>query len=179
MLDKEARTQEIISAFLKGDSMSAIGERHDLSRQRVYQILKREGYSRTDGGITVTAAKNRLKVEERREDREQERNDAMLKLHGITLDEYRRLKRTRPFEDYREQRRNASSKGVGWKLVYPEWLKLWEDSGHLRERGPGNGYGLSRIRHDGDFELGNVIVRRNSESSSIFIRKMWREKRED
>src|SRR5262249_35598248 len=34
-----------------------------------------------------------------------------------------------------QQRRQARQRGIQWQLDYWEWLRIWQDSGHLHERG--------------------------------------------
>lgn len=42
-----------------------------------------------------------------------------------------------------EQRRRARSRGIEFLLTYKEWLQVWEDSGHLQDRGL-HGYVMAR-----------------------------------
>lgn len=60
---------------------------------------------------------------------------------------------------YRKQRRNAELRGVDFQLTFEEWLKLWEDSGHLAERGPRKGqYCMARYGDKGSYKVGNVRI---------------------
>jgi len=36
---------------------------------------------------------------------------------------------------FNRQRRTARQRGISWELDFWTWLKIWEDSGHLEERG--------------------------------------------
>jgi hypothetical protein len=38
-------------------------------------------------------------------------------------------------EHFNRQRRTAKQRRIEWKLDFWEWLRIWEDSGHLSERG--------------------------------------------
>ena len=62
-------------------------------------------------------------------------------------------------QDYDIHRRRAGYRGVEFKLTFEEWLKIWEDSGHLYERGKGTGsYVMGRHGDKGPYAVGNVTI---------------------
>ena len=60
---------------------------------------------------------------------------------------------------YIRQRANANRRKVVWNLTFPEWEKLWEDSGKWELRGRGVGQYCMARKHDlGSYEVGNVEI---------------------
>lgn len=69
------------------------------------------------------------------------------------------VKRTKP-------RRDTAGNVIEFRLTYEEWFKIWEDSGHLEERGRGVGkYCMSRYGDLGHYEIGNVFIQMFSSNS--------------
>lgn len=58
---------------------------------------------------------------------------------------------------YSSQKYNAKKRGIEFILTYEEWLKIWEDSGHLDERSA-NGYCMCRFKDEGPYAVGNVYI---------------------
>lgn len=57
------------------------------------------------------------------------------------------------------QRQRAKQRGIGWGLTFEDWLKIWEDSGHLADRGRGRGkYCMARNGDQGSYVVGNVTI---------------------
>jgi hypothetical protein len=57
------------------------------------------------------------------------------------------------------QRQTAKQRGIPWRLEYWEWLQIWQDSGHLANRGRCKGQWV--MSHPGDrgaYESGNVRI---------------------
>lgn len=60
---------------------------------------------------------------------------------------------------FQRQRCHAKDRGVPWHLAYWEWLQIWQDSGHLEDRGNRKGqWVMSRIGDWGAYEFGNVRI---------------------
>ena len=38
-------------------------------------------------------------------------------------------------EHFNRQRRTAKQRGISWELDFWQWLRIWQESGHLEERG--------------------------------------------
>src|SRR5260370_41785936 len=65
---------------------------------------------------------------------------------------------------YRGERR-----GIPFDLTFKQWLKIWQDSGHLRERGHRQGqYVMARFFGGGSYKIGNgrVIA---AEDNNLFV----------
>ena len=66
---------------------------------------------------------------------------------------------------YTAQRAKAETRGIEWRLTYPQWLAVWKESGRLPDRGTGNGkYVMARNGDSGAYRLGNVRIVLSSEN---------------
>jgi hypothetical protein len=75
-----------------------------------------------------------------------------------------------PRDRYDSHKANAKKRGVEFKFLFSEWMKMWEESGHFKDRGKGkNKYCMARFGDVGAYEVGNVHIITNSEN-----RKEWR-----
>ena len=67
---------------------------------------------------------------------------------------------------YYHQRRHAGRRGVAWKLTFPQWLKIWKQSGKLTKRGRDSGqYVMARNGDKGSYSVGNVSIITNRQNS--------------
>ena len=63
------------------------------------------------------------------------------------------------YRRFKEQQHRANQRGIPWRLTYWEWLQIWQDSGHLHERGRRGGEWVMGRRGDaGAYEAGNVSI---------------------
>lgn len=66
---------------------------------------------------------------------------------------------------YRTHIYNANVRGIEMLFSFEEWLKEWEDSGRLLERGRRKGqYVMARINDEGHYGPGNVKIITHSEN---------------
>lgn len=67
---------------------------------------------------------------------------------------------------YEEQRRTAKGRGIPFLLTYGEWLLVWQESGHLNERGRQRGqYVMARFGDAGPYSVGNVKIILHADNS--------------
>jgi len=60
---------------------------------------------------------------------------------------------------FQQQRGAAKHRSIPWKLPYWEWLQIWQESGHLEERGCYKGeWVMARNGDKGAYEAGNVKI---------------------
>jgi hypothetical protein len=63
------------------------------------------------------------------------------------------------YRRFKEQQNKAKQRGIAWRLPYWEWLQIWQDSGHLDERGVRSGqWVMARPGDVGAYEAGNVRI---------------------
>jgi hypothetical protein len=60
-----------------------------------------------------------------------------------------------PRERYRKHKSNAKSRGIPFRLTFPEWWKIWKDSG-MYERG--GRFVMHRFSDEGPYAVGNVEI---------------------
>lgn len=79
-----------------------------------------------------------------------------------------------------DQRLTAASRGIPFLLTFEQWLDIWQESGHLGQRGRGPGrYCMARFGDRGAYEIGNVRIatnRENREEQALNISDETREK---
>jgi len=67
---------------------------------------------------------------------------------------------------YTTHKSNAKRRGVGFNLTYDEWVNIWEESGHLSNRGRKKGqYVMCRNGDCGAYEIGNVFIGISNENT--------------
>ena len=63
------------------------------------------------------------------------------------------------YRRFREQREQARRRGIAWELAYWQWLQIWQDSGHLHERGTRAGcWVMGRNGDTGPYAEANVKI---------------------
>jgi hypothetical protein len=176
----EERAEHMRTMHAAGATLEQIGTHYGLTRERVRQILKSIGVSRRDGGI---AARTRRAADAKSRMAKSLRDARTFKVYGCDYATAVRLnngsKRLRsgggPAERYYAQRHSAAWRGIEWALSFPEWMEIWEQSGHFHERGRGSGYVMARIGDCGPYAVGNVEVisgRQNGRDYQLITRPM-------
>jgi len=62
-------------------------------------------------------------------------------------------------QKYDQHKYRAERRGIPFELTFKQWLKIWQDSGHLRERGHRQGqYVMARFFGGGSYKIGNVRI---------------------
>ncbi len=60
---------------------------------------------------------------------------------------------------FHDQKCRATERGIPFRLTFSEWLSVWQESGHINERGKGRGrYCMARHGDVGAYEIGNVKI---------------------
>ncbi len=60
---------------------------------------------------------------------------------------------------YWAQKNNAALRRIKFKLTFEQWLQVWQESGHLHERGRlSQQYCMARFGDQGAYEVGNVKI---------------------
>lgn len=84
-----------------------------------------------------------------------------------TKNELSPLMRAYRFQKYNtKSRTDVEGKQILFNLTFEQWLGIWQESGHLHERGNKKGqYCMSRFNDLGHYEVGNVHIQPNAENS--------------
>lgn len=163
------RAEKMAGMYRQGLSLAKIGQHFKITRERVRQVLAKQGIKAKDGGAHVSAL---LKESRRTRDA-----DARAQLaFGVSHAELAQLRKDRVVEAFKRQSYAASNRGIAWRLTFAEWFAVWQTSGKLHLRGRGKGkYVMSRIRDDGCYEMGNVHIQLATENSRDAV-EVWRGK---
>lgn len=155
---------EIVAAYADGHTMAEIGAAIGLTGERVRQILKLHG---------IAAVRRIAQPKPKCEDVRRRKEARVARLWGVTLAEYLALKTkygangesTSPLTRYMQQRRNAKTRKIAWKLTFAEWWSIWQSSGKWNKRGRGDGYCMARFGDKGPYAIGNVEIIPTKENS--------------
>lgn len=166
------RAARFVQMYQQGLTLDKIGRSHGLTRERVRQILKREGIAASEGGA-------RMQSNLRKQRRATSLEAKALAAYGMPHAVVQQLRADGVLRAYQSQKHNADTRGIDFTLSFSEWFLVWQASGKLHLRGRGKGrYVMSRIRDDGCYELGNVHIQLATENSREAVEK-WRGKTKD
>ena len=73
-------------------------------------------------------------------------------------------------QKYHQHKNRTERRGIPFELTFKQWLEVWQDSGHLNERGSGQGrWVMARFFGSGSFKIGNVRIIRAEDNNSHLI----------
>lgn len=166
------RTRKMIQYFKSGLTYQQIGDMYGISRQRIQQILSKHRITYKDGGfhlLVIARSRERKKLKEAYLIKS--RTDRIFRNFKCSPDEYYAIMGTKryktnpggPAQAYYQQCRSAGLRGIKFELTFPQWFKIWKDSGHLEDRGKAK-YVMTRFGDKGPYALGNVAIKTSSEN---------------
>ncbi len=96
-----------------------------------------------------------------------------LRIYGCTLAEALAANGGEPLRKYGlaasrycYQRQAAYTRGVEWRITFPQWKAVWDESGKWAERGTGKaGYCMSRRGDVGPYAVGSVFIQPCTQNS--------------
>jgi len=159
--------------------MHKIGAEFYITRERVRQLLKKYfGITGCDGGQFLKTTSNKI-ADAIEKSQKKERRDSIrysrafkctkeqfLAIHGEEFIDKKHRYGKRPASAYYNQKCNARTRGIDWNISFPDWWKIWRESGHWEQRGRGKGYCMTRIGDTGGYEVGNVEIKTNAQNFS-------------
>ena len=178
-------TVETISfLYREGKTLEQLGYFFGVSRERIRQLL--EGHvSANEGGAKIRLVSNEEKTRQRLEAAKRKQEQKIEKIFGCSYLQIteingfpwnysKRLTRCKATIFY-EQFQNAKRRCIEWRLSFPAWWNVWEDSGHWRHRGRHKeSWCMSRKGDLGAYEIGNVVIQPHVKNSSEGQRR-WRD----
>lgn len=163
------RDQKMAAMYRHGVTLEKIGKQFKLTRERVRQILGKNGVQPGDGGGSLVAKARRAASEQARETR-------YLGKYGLPVEVVKQLQKDRVTHAFNQQRQSAKNRGIVWNLTFAQWFAVWQSSGKLHLRGIGKGkYVMSRVSDAGCYEMGNIHIQLGTENSREAVEK-WRGK---
>lgn len=154
------RNNKLVELYKSGIVLHDIGVKFGISRERVRQILAKLGVTHYDGGQHIRAKQNAIK-------REQKYWAGWLPRYQCTRREFRDIEGCIPVKaavgslafKYYSQKRNSAMRGIKFNLTFPEWWKIWVNSGKIGLMGVGIGkYCMSRFNDCGEYRIDNVAI---------------------
>lgn len=182
--DRYARIFILAQQWKQGKTLEELGAAFDITRERVRQLLQ------TAKRIGLLKGEDKGGASKRSVDRDRVHLQAKIakeevrvqRYFGCSRDECYAINNGRsPWSQavpktlarfYYAQRRAAVNNGAAWALTFPQWKKVWDESGKWALHGRGaNRYTLGRLDTSKPFEPGNAAVLSNAEISSKAGRK--------
>lgn len=175
------RAEQMAALYRSGETLQAIGDQYNLTRERVRQVLRKAGIESDTGGRAVLSL---LRIDAIREKR-RERDARLFAMYGLSAEEYDAHVREygssttarTPLRRFQMHRKNAHTRGIAWELTFKEWWALWRESGHWEQCGRGKGYCMARIGDSGPYAVGNVeIITIGQNFSDSYLVHPWHER---
>lgn len=178
------------SLYKEGKTLQEIGDKHGVTRERARQVLKVLGVKKEDGGLSVRSIPKAFDEARKQARLIAKKKAAHESMFGCSDDEILRINgrqwswsqrknlKESPAAAYIQQKLNAEKiRGIQFLLTLPEWWRIWQESGHWEQRGPGKGYCMTRIGDTGPYEVGNVEIKTVSENfSEAYYKHPWHER---
>lgn len=159
---RKARRTAIVAAYKSGLTLGQVGLKFGTSGQAIYNILRKEGVSKSEGG-------KRKRYEIKRAALDERRNAECLTRWGCTWEQFSPLANikgpNRPVARYGDHRNNAANRRVEFELNFWQWWTIWQESGRWDQRGK-PGYVMCRKGDIGPYAVGNVFIAHSTENSS-------------
>lgn len=166
------RDTRICALFRDGRTILQIGDEFGLSKQRVQQILSKAGVRRGHGGRCILVRRRNTAKGIARD----ARTVATYGCDRATLIEVNGGPPSRAgclAAQYVRQKCGAGYRGIEWRMTFPEWVKVWVESGHLAERGcRANAYVMARHGDVGPYAVGNIYFTTMAGNASDY--QAWR-----
>jgi DNA-binding CsgD family transcriptional regulator len=171
----DERSSEMADLYRGGSTLEDIGQKFELSRERVRQILSKSGINKNDAGWKATrAAARQASLKDKWNSSLESKNKRCLNYYGCPYEVLRQangddnISRTgSPAQCYLRQRESSHKRGIAWEITFPEWWRVWQESGKWPERGRGRDkYCMSRIGDRGPYRADNVAIVTNAQNSS-------------
>lgn len=175
---QQERNTLMVQLYKEGVTLHTIGERFQLTRERVRQILKRQDVTAAEGGQAVAKVRSLEQGMRDKDVRYQKQFGHSWTEHQKLLQIDRKARKVGvPQEQlilyrFRQQRNNMHALGIPWTLTLAEWWQVWEESGKYSQCGRGKGfYAMGRIDRTKGFELGNVSIQEFSQVTGAWSKK--------
>jgi DNA-binding CsgD family transcriptional regulator len=164
------RNETAEKLFRAGITLDLIGSVFEISRERVRQIIE-------ERGVDPAASRVVRKISHEKQVAAMRKalwNKRCAAIYGCGFEVARELNGDKnfslagsPARAYVEQRRNSVRRGIPWEMNFPEWKRVWDESGKWDSRGRGkNRYVMSRIGDSGSYRVGNVEIISAAQNSS-------------
>lgn len=169
--DSSMRVARMVQMYRSGMTLGEIGQEFNITRERVRQLISKAGISRAEGGISARKVSSQVayqdEVKRSRDARAQTLfgcdYETAVQLNGGSSSF--RVAHTRAAAYLRQKRSAVQNRDIEWLLTFPEWCRIWDESGKWSLRGRGRGaYCMSRKRDVGPYSIENVRIISNEQN---------------
>lgn len=148
-----SRDASMIGMYQQGLTLEQVGSRYGVSRERVRQILQRNGLSGPNGGKAERLRQKAIQKEER-----EIRRWGMTYAQKTLLANRWLAKGERdPRVAFTEHKNNARKRGIAFQMTFADWMAVWGDAYGGRGRGS-EFFVMCRYGDRGPYKLGNVYI---------------------
>jgi len=186
-MKNDKRAEDMREMFISGKTLQEIGDKYNVCRERVRQILKKNfNIVGINGGRYVKATPNKIETEiKKRKHKELSIQARYAKHFSCSIEQFLEINKEHwvqtnrfankcPASAYFQQKISAKKRGIEWNITFPEWWKIWEQSGQWGNRGVHmNQYVMTRIGDIGGYSKDNIVIKTSMEN----IREYWDENR--
>lgn len=162
---KLARAKTFAHLFKGGKTYQEIGDLFGLTRERVRQLISFAGVTRHEGGAAKNADKTALLRSSAIAEKRKERNSEFIDELGCTRQVAIEINggknvwgKGAASRAFLNQKRSAMRREIEWKFTFPDWWRVWQESGKWALRGRGQGYCMARWGDSGAYEPSNVYI---------------------
>lgn len=156
------RENEIVNRYLSGDTLEEISFEHEISRERVRQLLARNGITGKDGGASIRRKEAATKRIIARQAYEENREIRHKETYGCSYDVYKSISSDKKAK-FKKQKKNAKARGIPWEIKLYDWCCLWDGKWEKRGRNYGQ-YVMARFGDKGPYSINNVEIVTNTEN---------------
>jgi DNA-binding CsgD family transcriptional regulator len=173
--DVSERNREMVELYKSGMTLESIGMKHGLTKERIRQILRKMAVPADVGGQAVAMLISYSERKTKRQERAEFVEKRCFANFGCSLEVLTAINggisayKTAGTASYSylQQKENSEKRGIDFRLTFPEWWDVWQESGHWEQRGRGKDkYCMSRIADSGAYELGNIEIITGGQNSS-------------
>ena len=170
--------------YRSGKTLHEIGAEYGVCRERVRQLIKSIGMNRDSGGHTLRVIENARARHTARRDRQDAKymkvfgcsKSVFVELTGMEWRSAAAAKKN-PGVAYYNQCRKAGYRGIEWNITFPEWWRVWQESGKWERRGRGKGYCMARHGDSGPYSVENVYICTIGQNfSDSYLTRPWKDR---
>jgi DNA-binding CsgD family transcriptional regulator len=164
------RATSMMEMWRKGNSLESIGIKHNITRERVRQLIAKY---HPGINITVKSARNAERRRKEEEVRKQNSQYRAVSVYGVSEYELREIQGNRKMSDtkgpaliYRQKQNDAKIRNIPWEFTLKTWFDTWQNSGKWPERGRGSKrFCMSRVGDIGPYSPSNARIITNSQNA--------------
>ena len=155
------KLKEIHRQYMAGKTMYELAKENGVTKQAISYNFRRHGLSTENGGAIK---RTKLKKIDKKVASHSKKNAASLRIFGVAYTDSQKISRV--YRDkYRNQRKRAFARGIGWEITLLEWMDVWIRSGKLEHRGIGvDKYVMARRGDIGPYRLDNIYIITSSDN---------------